>query len=100
MVASIDSNTFYVNAASLPDPTQLGLYKHDNNNKTVVASNTRSSVRLYKHCMFQQHISTPAFAAAAFKLATKHAIADSGTTQIFIMEGTPIVNKRCTMCLH
>jgi hypothetical protein len=35
-------------------------------------------------------------AAASVTLKTKDAIADSGATQIFIMENTPVVNKRVT----
>jgi hypothetical protein len=31
-----------------------------------------------------------------FALKTKDAIADSGATQIFIMKGTPVINKRIT----
>ncbi len=98
MIASNDSNTFYVIATFLPDLTQVGVYKHDDDNKTVIALNTRLSVRLYKHRAIQQLISTPAFTGTAFKLKTKHTIADSGTIQIFIMEGTPVVNKQCTTC--
>ncbi len=98
MIACNDSNTFYVNATSLPDPTQVGVNKRDDNNKTVTASNTRLSVILDKHRMLQQLISAPAFTGAVFKLRSKHAIADSGATQIFIMEGTPVVNKQCTTC--
>ncbi len=63
VVASDDSNIFYVNAPSLPDPTQhLRLYRRDNGNITVVASNTGSSRRLYKHRAPQQLISAPAYA--------------------------------------
>jgi hypothetical protein len=36
------------------------------------------------------------FAGGTFHLPTKHAIADSGATQIFVMDGTPMINKRPT----
>ncbi len=70
------------------DPTQQIDYK----DITVIASNTCSS-----------HSTTisspaPAFAGAVFKLKPNDAIADLGATQIFVMDGTPIVNKRRTMC--
>jgi hypothetical protein len=31
-------------------------------------------------------------------MATNDAIADSGATQIFVMEGTPVLNKQKTTC--
>jgi hypothetical protein len=70
------------------DPTQ----QLDYDDITVVASNTCSS-----------HSTTisspgPVFAGAVFKLNPNNAIADLGATQIFVMDGTPVLNKRCTMC--
>jgi hypothetical protein len=61
----------------------------DDNNKTVVTSNTRASTST------EDRITPPPphFAGAAFPLKTRDAIADSGATQIFIMEGTPVINK-------
>jgi len=38
------------------------------------------------------------FANAAMPTSAKKAIADSGATQIFIMEGTPVTNKHLTNC--
>jgi hypothetical protein len=38
------------------------------------------------------------FASAVFNLKTKDSIADSGATQIFLMDGTPVVNKWKTTC--
>jgi hypothetical protein len=38
-------------------------------------------------------------AYAAINIAPNEAIADSGATQIFVMEGTPILNKQKTTCL-
>jgi hypothetical protein len=58
-------------------------------NKTVVTSNTGSSkCGLSNNTPSLQH-----YAYAAFPMETKDAIAGLGATQIFIMEGTPIVNK-------
>jgi hypothetical protein len=37
-------------------------------------------------------------AYAAIKIAPNEAIADLGATQIFVMEGTPVLNKRKTTC--
>jgi hypothetical protein len=42
------------------------------------------------------HILAKNFAGVAFRLHTKDAVADLGATQIFIMEGTPVINKRAT----
>jgi hypothetical protein len=36
------------------------------------------------------------FMGATFALKTKDTIADLGATQTFIMEGTPVINKRIT----
>ncbi len=75
-----NNNTlFYVNAASLSDPTQ----QLDYDDITIVASNTRSS--------HSTTISSPApvFAGAIFKLKPNDAIADLGATQIFVIDGTP-----------
>jgi hypothetical protein len=79
-VVTKNNNTlFYVNAASLLDPTQ----QIDYDNITVIASNTCSS--------HSTTISSPAlaFASAIFKLKPNDAIADLGATQIFVMDGTP-----------
>jgi hypothetical protein len=37
-------------------------------------------------------------AYAAFNIPLNEAIADLGATQIFVMEGTPVLNKQKTMC--
>jgi hypothetical protein len=71
----------------LSDPTQ----QLDYDDITIVASNIHSS--------HSTTISSPAlvFAGAIFKLKPSNAIADSGATQIFVMDGTPVVNKHCTI---
>jgi hypothetical protein len=43
-----------------------------------------------------QSVATHALAAVSVTQKTKDAIADSGATQIFITENTPVVNKRVT----
>jgi hypothetical protein len=59
--------------------------------KTVVTSNTGSSkCGISTNTPPLQH-----FACAAFSLKTKDAL---GATQIFIMEGMPVVNKQPTTC--
>jgi hypothetical protein len=70
----------------------------DEDDITIPASNVadkRWTIKSYctralKHIVHQE------LAKGAFQLPTKHAIADSGATQIFVMEGTPVINKRPT----
>jgi hypothetical protein len=63
--------------------------------KTVITSNTCSS-----KCDISNNTPPPQhFACAAFPLKMKDTITDLGTAQIFIMEGTPVVNKQPTTCL-
>jgi hypothetical protein len=54
---------------------------------TIIASNVSSHRWLASY---------PAMALAAMESLTRDAIADSGVTQIFVMEGTPVKNKRRT----
>jgi hypothetical protein len=42
--------------------------------------------------------SYPAMALVAMESPTKDTIANSGVTQIFVMEGMLVKNKRCTTC--
>jgi hypothetical protein len=89
MVVAKNNNKLYnVNAASLLNPTQ----QINDDNITVVASNTCSS--------HSKSISSPApaFAGTIFKLKTKDSIADTGATQIVVMDGTPAINKWKTTC--
>ena len=65
---------------------------------TMIASNTHSTQGSYKHHELQHILSAPAFSGASFQLPTKDAIADSGATQIFIMEGKPVLNKGPMTC--
>jgi hypothetical protein len=59
-------------------------------------SDTMSSRCLFWHRALQKLVSAPAFAGAAFNLHIKDVIADSGATQTFVMESTPVVNKQIT----
>ncbi len=69
----------------------------EDNNITVLTSNMTSCLATtYKARALKHVLKQPAFASAAFHLKTDNAIADSGATQIFVMEGTPIVNKWIT----
>ncbi len=89
MVIAKNNNTlFYVNATSLLNPT----HQIDDNNSNVVASNTCTS---HSTSIF---FPAPAFAGAVFNLKKKDSIADSGATQIFVMDGTPVINKWKTTC--
>jgi hypothetical protein len=66
----------------------------DKDNKTVITSNTGSS-----KCGISNNTPPPQhFACAAFPLRMKDGIADLGAMQIFITEGTPVVNKQPTTC--
>ncbi len=70
------------------DPAQ----QLDYDDITVVASNT---------CSFRSTTISSlalAFAGTVFKLKPNNAITDSGATQIFVMDGTPVVNKCRTTC--
>ncbi len=75
-------------------PTQIFLiatYGHDDDVDTIVASNVSP----------KGQISPPPtidFAQAVMPIREQVAIADSGATQIFIMEGTPVKSKRTTTC--
>jgi hypothetical protein len=66
-----------------------------NDDITIPTSNRsarHNSNRSYKACTIE-HIVKSEISGAAFQLATEKAIADSGATQIFVMDGNPMVNK-------
>ena len=70
----------------------------DNDNITIPASNVadkRSTIESYCTRALE-HIVHQELAGGVFQLPTKYAIADLGATQIFVMEGTPVINKRPT----
>ncbi len=69
-----------------------------NDDITIPTSNRcacHNSTRSYKACEIE-HVVKSQISGAAFQLATENAIADSGATQIFVMDGTPMVNKQPT----
>ncbi len=73
----------------------------DNDNITIPASNVadkRWTIKSYCTRALE-HIVHQELAGGVFRLPTKHAIANSGATQTFVMDGTPIINKRLTMGL-
>jgi hypothetical protein len=89
-VASNGNYSFYVSSASTTSyPTQFSAtttFDIDNDDITIITSNMSSTLTMPTH----------ALAAASFTLTTKDAIADSSTTQIFIMENTPFINECVT----
>ncbi len=95
-------DSFYVNTNNLLYPTQWCLPSSttstEEDDTTVIASNTCSSQGSYKHWALQHILSAPVFAGASFQLPTKDAIADLGVTQIFVMEGMPVLKKQPTTC--
>jgi hypothetical protein len=70
----------------------------DDDNATVITSNVSSDIREPKSYKLHaiDHIVKNNIACAAFRLNTMDAIADSGATQIFVMDSTTVVNKRKT----
>ena len=93
-VASNGNFTFYVSlATNTLYPTQYAAATPtawDNDNITVVTSNASA--------MQTGPLSVPTHALAMVNdtLRTTDAIADSGATQIFVMENMPVINKRIT----
>jgi hypothetical protein len=71
----------------------------DDDDITIPASNVADKfwtiksycTRALKHIVHQE------LAGGVFQLPTKHAITDLGATQIFVMNGTPVINKQPTM---
>jgi hypothetical protein len=74
-------------------------YNLDDDDITVPTSNvsTHSSRPQSYKAWAIEHIIKNEIAGGAFRLTTDNAIADSGATQIFIMDGTPVVNKHPMM---
>jgi hypothetical protein len=70
----------------------------DDDDITVPTSNVadkRWTIKSY--CTLTlKHIVHQELAGGVFQLPTKHEIANSGATQIFVMDGTPVINKRPT----
>jgi hypothetical protein len=70
----------------------------DDDDITIPASNVAGkcwTIKSYRtHAL--EHIVQQELAGGVFQLPTKHAIANLGATQIFVMDGTPVINKRPT----
>ncbi len=64
---------------------------------TVTTSNVSTyALGSYKARALSALLQNEEFAGAMFWLNTAAAIADSSATQIFVMEGTNLINKHCT----
>ncbi len=93
-VASKCNSSFYVNTANLLYPTQC---LQDDDDVTITISNASTyTAGSYKARALSAILQKEEFAGALFQLNTATAIADSGTTQNFVMEGTNVINKRRT----
>ncbi len=71
----------------------------DDDNITIITSNVSDGLTsgfLMAFSLIAQKQQSKAY--AAINIAPNEAIADSGATQIFIMEGTPVLNKQKPMC--
>ena len=67
----------------------------DDEDDTVIAVNV-SYPKLFRSCAFNHFLTSTNFAGALLTLKTGDTISDSGATQIFVMDGTPVLNKRVT----
>ncbi len=63
--------------------------------QTTNVTNNRPTVTAY-HARLSTQDMQAEIAGGTFRLPTKHAIANSGATQIFVMDGTSVINKRPT----
>jgi hypothetical protein len=62
---------------------------------TGIALNV-SYPKLFRSCALNHFLTSTNFAGALLTLKTGDAIADSGATQIFVMDDTPVINMRVT----
>jgi hypothetical protein len=66
---------------------------------TVVTSNVSDGTSItYQTVFFASAPMIQSSLQAVFTIAPNDAIADSGASQIFVMEGTPVLNKQITTC--
>jgi hypothetical protein len=71
----------------------------EDDNITVVMSNVSDGKSIIYQTVFSASAPTiQSSLQAVFTIAPNDAITDLGATQIFIMEGTPVLNKRITTC--
>jgi hypothetical protein len=99
VVTSNNKNPIHVKHTHSSHPTKLCSsaqdIKDNDDNVTVVASNmSNGSMHSYKAHALTHILNQSEFSGATFCLNIKDAIADSGAMQIFVMEGTPVINKR------
>jgi hypothetical protein len=89
------------------DPTQFFSPAHevivDDDNITVVTSNVSTGSTTSQQSAFSSFASPKKrsdskWAYAAMTIASNEAIADSGATQVFVMDGIPVHNKQKTTC--
>ncbi len=79
-----------------PTPKYItSLQCSNDDNDTVIASNVSYSKSFRRHAL-DHFLNFNNFAGAMLPLNTGNAMADSGATQIFVMEGTRVINKRAT----
>jgi hypothetical protein len=69
-----------------------------NDDITVVTSNVSGGTNIDYQTAFTTNLHTKQSCPQG-TIKPNEAIADSGATQIFVMEGTPVLNKRITTCL-
>jgi hypothetical protein len=96
------NETFSVISIAL-DPTQFvspaNEVSGDDDDITVVTSNVLTGLTTSQQSAFSlfaspKKQSTAKWAYAAMTIASNEAIADSGATQIFVMDGIPVHNKQ------
>jgi hypothetical protein len=68
-----------------------------NNDITVVTSNVFDGTNIEYQTSFTTNVPTKQSCPQG-TITPNEAIADLGATQIFVMEGTPVLNKRITTC--
>ncbi len=89
---------FYVNTINSSYPTKYSCttneYDMDDDDITVPTSNVADKCWTIKS--YHTGIAHQEFAGGVFLLLMKHAIANLGATQNFVMDGTPVNNKQPT----
>jgi hypothetical protein len=69
----------------------------NNHDDTVIASNVSApTTNLFKSLALRHFPTSRNYACASFTLKTNDPIYHSRATQVFVMAGTPVINKRIT----
>jgi hypothetical protein len=71
------------------------LQRSNDDDDTAIASNVLYS-KLFRAHALDHFLNSNNFAGAMLPLKTGNTITDSGAMQIFVMEGTPVINKRAS----